>query len=614
MLFGLILSVKSLDNAYFTDDGQLIFPDPIEVETYPKGTRRNLDESGWKNIRIKLNYSYITGELRDPLSCYEEGQVVKVTSTQSVTCTKEMALLNFNMTNLTITMNNLKEFAEKFLKVIPTPNKDYDLKYIVKINRYPKGSSVAARAGYLETDNLHRLILSQVLINQDHLVKYVSQFETNRSTFINIMFHEFTHALGAIHSYYHHRNSTLYYSTKQQRCTLSKYGKNYTFLTGPYSHLFAQKHYGVDVFVGDDKNCSSGIELEDGFEDIGSDGSHIKASRFFTDLNIGMSVQQETAIVERITDATIAILQDTGNYICNWSMARPLVWGNRESQIGGEPIKDFALGPPQLVFPELYLAQGKLGDSIGFDYKYTGMNLGSPYDSSCDGYWAKLCSNKEFYNPLNLKYLAGYDIFDYALVKMPFESCKEGEAIIPGVGGCRKYICDKYDSFTLITPEFEDINGSETNITCTRDNPNETITVRNSNYKNEYENITCVHPELFCRTVMLSEMHFVRDPFDPDLSVTQLDDPYEKSNKGKVVKIVVPCVILGIIIIAVIVIIVIIIRKKQHSNEENDDEEVYDHKNDDIENIENTNKPDKPNKTKQAEAPTPNTEENYLSD
>ena len=154
--------------------------------------------------------------------------------------------------------------------------------------------------GYLETDKFRRPILSEVLINQAKRAKYASEFETNTSAYVNLMFHELTHGLGALFTNYHHKNSTLFYSTKQNYCKLSKYGKNFSFITGPYSHLFAQKHYGVDVFVGDDNNCTSGIEIEDGGDEVGTASGHIKASRFYLDLNIGMSIQYFGVRFERI--------------------------------------------------------------------------------------------------------------------------------------------------------------------------------------------------------------------------------------------------------------------------------------------------------------------------
>ena len=53
----------------------------------------------------------------------------------------------------------------------------------------------------------------------------------------------------------------------------------------------------------------------------------------------------------RFTDATLAVLLDTGNYKVNWANAKPLVFGHPES-INGKPISGFAIDPPQYSFPQ----------------------------------------------------------------------------------------------------------------------------------------------------------------------------------------------------------------------------------------------------------------------
>ena len=335
-----------------------------------------------------------------------------------------------------------------------------------------------------------------------------------------------------------------------------------------------------------------------------SEAQHItflKEECFFSEMDIHFDYNTDNSFIGRLTDALIAILQDTGNYICNWSMARPLVWGNPESQIGGKPIKDFALGPPQLVFPKQYISQNDVEslviqehtlDFVGFNYKYGGYDVTEDPKNDCSEEWANLCKAPKFYNPLKRKYISIYSIFDYAALKLPFKTCDDGEGMIPGDGQCRKYICNKYDSFTLLTPGLIDLNGSEiSNVTCTKEDPDRLFIAGNANDYPVYRNVSCVHPELFCRAMKLSEMHFVRDPFDPDLSVKQLDDgtnnninstntsdTNEKSNNSNksnnIIKIVVPCVVVGVIIIVAIIITVIVIRKKRQSNEDKSDNEI----------------------------------------
>ncbi|EAY02276.1 hypothetical protein TVAG_030920 [Trichomonas vaginalis G3] len=394
----------------------------------------------------------------------------------------------------------------------------------------------------------------------------------------------------------------MFYPDKYNYCSLTKNGKRFSFLIGPYSHLFARKNYGIDEFVGDDNTCPSGIEQS---------GSILKSTKFFTDILASAFVQNPGLHFERITDATMALFQDTGHYLCNWSMAQPLVWGNPESQIGGKPIKDFALGSPQLVFPKQYLKEKTSyvlmesdPDFTGFNFKYGGIAFGDiSTPSNCDGEWAEYCKGKDYYNPLNKKFISKYAVFEYNLFRFPWSSCENGMAMYPGDGICRKYICDRYDSFTLITPNLKDANGNQTNITCTKDDPNKNITVLASSYSDAVRNITCVHPELFCRTVKLHEMHFVRDPFDPDISVTQLDDPYgesstktdantnttsdsesdSKSKSNNKIKIIVPCVVCGVIVIAIIVIVIIFIIKKRKSNTDiSEDESINNLKDDEV--------------------------------
>ncbi|EAY02277.1 hypothetical protein TVAG_030930 [Trichomonas vaginalis G3] len=126
--------------------------------------RYNFDDPDWKNIRIKLNYDYITGNLRDPQTCYEEDQQIQVGS-ETIACDKNKVVSNMDLTNFTITMNNLKTFLENFLKVIPTPNKDYDFEYIIKLPQYKSSSSTIADANILEYDKLRRPLKSDIKIN-----------------------------------------------------------------------------------------------------------------------------------------------------------------------------------------------------------------------------------------------------------------------------------------------------------------------------------------------------------------------------------------------------------------------------------------------------------------
>ena len=133
---------------------------------------------------------------------------------------------------------------------------------------------------------------------------------------------------------YHPYESIEFY--KNPVCKLTKYGKNYSFLVTPYAHIYAKKRFGVETFIGDnEQSCPSGIELEDEGSDA-SAGSHLETRTYYNENMIGGDILFHNPFL-RFTDATIAVLMDTGNYKVNWANAVPLVYGHPES-IDGKPI------------------------------------------------------------------------------------------------------------------------------------------------------------------------------------------------------------------------------------------------------------------------------------
>ena len=498
MLFSLFYKIRCSDEAYFNEEGRLIFPEPKFVPEYSNTQRQVLDEE-WKNIRIKLNMSYITGELRDPNACYEEGQILNFNN-QKVTCEKNMLLSNTDLTNFTKTLNHFKEFQESFLKVLPSPNKDYDMEIIIKIIRY-SGSGDTVLASRDTYNEYSRTTRTTMIFNHAKLPSEPSIWETDSENYVGEMMRQFFRSLDIIHARYHPKNSTKPYPDEKVYCSFTKYGRKYNFLIAPYSHLFAQKHYGVDVFEGDDKSCPSGIEIQ--FDGVrGTNYNFIKGRLFNTDLSTQYYLQSGTNTKLRITDATMAIIQDTGNYICNWSMGKPLVWGNPESQIGGKPINDFAIGPPQLVFPEIYYyypnnymdnLNRDRPEYVGFDFKFGGDTGASSAPTTCSYYEKDYCDAPQFYNPLNKTSYFYLSSFDFLPIKYPSIKCKDGEAMIPGDSVCHQYICDKYDNFTLITPDYGDINSQLTNIICAKKMQ---IRILQSNFLYILTNIKMLHVQI----------------------------------------------------------------------------------------------------------------------
>ncbi|EAX96777.1 GP63-like [Trichomonas vaginalis G3] len=465
---------------------------------------------------------------------------------------------------------------ESFIQIIPDKDRDSDLEISVMISYFSLFSNIMAQAGFSGLNSLKRPNSGFLIINYPYYRNSMggieSQFGTKEAFTVNLLFHELMHTLVQVYtSTFHPYNSTEYYSENQTFCSMTKYGKKFKFLITPYAHIFALKHYGVEVFEGDDNNCTSGIEIELS-GGSGTSGSHVDFRPFFTEPIIGTDPERRGMDFNRITDVSMAILHDTGNYKCNWSVAKPLVWGNPESQIGGKFIKDFATGPPQLVFPKGYL----LGSDdnyfyTGFDFKYIGSGYQTMKGNDCQNKDTEFCKGVKFFNPLNMTYVGLLSILDYQHFKGPDVTCPKGKAVLPGYTfyrfyetDCGYFKCNKYDNFTFYIENTTYIDDMPLNITCNKTNVGQQFNYTVNSDPQKYgawgtfkRTAYCPDPELFCRTVTLHEMNFVRDPFDLDSK--QLDDPYAKSREqitleltlsGIVASVtfIVNCVIIGFII------------------------------------------------------------------
>lgn len=249
---------------------------------------------------------------------------------------------------------------------------------------------------------------------------------------------------------------------------------------------------------------------------------------------------KDRADFHRVTDATMALLQDSGNFMCNWSMASPLVWGNPESELGGKFIKDFAIGPPKLVFPKGY----EFKDSNYFKFTHYDYKMGSRFEPpqmkanlDCTNDTSYYCRGFKFYNPFNESYISMFRENDHVdFISAPQVVCPKGMALLHGnnspqisIRECGYYKCNKYDSFTYYIPNSAYINFKPLNITCNKTNIGQKFyfvlyTIMVGYWQYSERDLICPDPELFCRRVKLYDMNFVRDP--SDLESKQLDDPY----------------------------------------------------------------------------------------
>lgn len=525
--------------------------------------KRQLKGISWSNIRIYFDYRYMNGTHDDELTCINVGQSVKWQSTQ-FTCSSADILNSSHIKAAVETMENVRIFLQKLLKVIPLDSPisvtnyngwtnyklpfnvlNVDLYMGILSRPYGENSNIVASAGSnIKESTFYRPIHGAVFLNPRFIPTIAQSENSTNNAFFYVCIHEIFHALGIgsdkFELFHPYENSTRY---SPIYCSLNKSGKIMKFIITPYAHLFATKQFGTEIFIGDNGTCPSGIEIEDG-GGLGTSGNHLEGRTYMTELMTGATIQSSAGPFNRLTDASLALLQDSGNYKVDWSMGQPLVWGNSES-INDKPIKDFAYGSPSSTFPSNYIYDFKseYNSYTGFNYKYYGPTIpknqwNCSNSSSLTSADAKeYCAAKDFYNPYNEETIGAIWVYDFMPFIYPLFICGNGEGVIQStvqdINICGTYKCEGYESFTIEIPI--DREGGKTTLKCDSSNAGVKVSGKiydSSDHSGSFRtwDYWCPPPERFCRSVKLHEMHFKNNPF---LSYTkQLEDVSEASNQS----------------------------------------------------------------------------------
>ena len=538
-----------------------------------------------EKIRFFLDLRQIENPSIDPYSCITVGQTV-IVENETYTCTKNDILTEDQIQSFVETTKNLKKFIEGMLKVEPLTT-DIQMTGIEGFVDMPNCSSedpdcnnvtdhdlaitfVSHPSSYIGqtvqtsiVEPSKRTIHSIINIRPNKVPSSPQSNETFTNTFYYILLHEMIHALGVSHDNYENFHPRgLYRAYPTYNCTLTKNGKQRVFLTTPYSHIYAVKHFGVEYFYGDDgTRCPSGIELED-YDD---NYNHLKSRMFFTEVFSSLTYTTTGPFI-RFTDASLALLLDTGNYDVDWSYASPILWLNSDS-IDGSNFSDKALSS-YLDYPSEYYATyvGVPTHTMGFDYKYEAKSYYrtsiscedyDPSDESTYDYETNYyCSNPGYYDPDNDGYTGLNPQQDYTPTKYPRKICPEGYATFPGNSGCLRYELKK----SSILIKIDDDIGNPDGVTykCTSKNEGEKMSYRvqiESSGKFEIRKYVfyCPNNERFRRSIQMYYSKFTSDPFasgsfnyskelveedltandsDDDSSSKTYPDPTEYGNKG----------------------------------------------------------------------------------
>lgn len=501
LCFWFSTKLENKDVTVFTQHNKV----PRAAEDVPAEPQQ---EDEWKQIRINIDTDYLNGYKMDSLQCAGVGQ--QISWRHQVLCTENDILTQERKDALSQTLENVEKFLTKLLKVKPydqpierkvpwatfreghqfgfrdyryydisyrplpfefneKPVEDVDLYVPVLVRPYPAQQRVPVTHETFVVDNItHRPLLASLIIDASNTPSQAEDENSENPYYFNIYLREMLRILGFESAYFDkfhpYENNDPH---SQIFCTFTKDRVSHKLLVTPYAKIWAQRHYGVQTI----ENCSAGIEIE---------GNGLKSTMFFTEIMAANNLYPVNGKFLRLTDATLAVLQDSGNYKCDWQLAQSLLWGHKES-IDNNYISGFATGP------SIYANEIPKGATYAtsFDYKYYG----------------KVASS--LVNPDS-----GY--------------CPSGQALLPSTWTdtalssqkCGEFQCWGFDSFTIEVLNNSDNNTFQT-VECTKNNIGQTFEIPLA-HGNETatRQVTCPNPERFCRTMRLYGEHLMHDPFN----------------------------------------------------------------------------------------------------
>ena len=392
-----------------------------------KSSTNSVLGSSRESIRVVYNISHIINET-DTKMCKSVGDTI-TWSQGTFTCKNEDLITDAKKQVITETFDRLTDMLKNLLKVYPltsplTINQVADIEYTkfqsnsdlfvgVVARPYATNSETLAQATYTElSSDENRPVIGAIYINAAQIPE---KFDGD---FFTTVFHETCHILGisvSLYSVWRNPETGIKYSPLEKYTLAIAPGKQFVVENGPYAHKYAVEKYGLEYMA---PGVKSGILIED----MGGEGtklSHPKNSVYFTEVMTGVRIQ-----IVRISNLTFSMLEDTGFYDVNFSMAEPFAYGIGES-MGIDKITNFTIDPPQQVFPSHYLCSNPNEMACSWDH-LSGAQCDSATFVNCSnpqtGEKASFCEAKAFYDPKGTGYMGTSGVFDYQIIKYPYSN------------------------------------------------------------------------------------------------------------------------------------------------------------------------------------------------
>ena len=375
-----------------------------------------LDRSEWQPIRVVLDTSSI---LLSENTCRSEGQFVNW-SEFSGKCRKAAVLTDAKLESLRKTFDNMESYISRLLRVDPERSPigkfNADLVITVSARAFSAGDKTlgfAAMTG--RSAIMGRPNRGSLTVNSAYIPEIPQSEHSIERLFFTVMFHEIMHVLGmdggGWTSWIDKRTGKKYDSGSWTKYTNSSYSKSFFIVHTPALHKYATERFGVSEFA---PGVPSGMEVEDG-GGLGTAMAHPESRVYMSEVMCGIFVGYVT-----ISNLSMAILEDTGWYEVNYSMAEPYSYGDGKS-MQMEPLKAFPVAAPQLAFPSHYLCWEKKPTPM-CHHDFRSKAYCSPVtDWSCPGTTRDdsiACSMRNFVNPLGIAVRGDRSEFEYIYFKV----------------------------------------------------------------------------------------------------------------------------------------------------------------------------------------------------
>ncbi|OHS96338.1 hypothetical protein TRFO_09983 [Tritrichomonas foetus] len=360
-------------------------------------------------IRIMFDFELIYNS--DKFMCYEPEQDISWLL-GTYTCSESDILTEQKIHVLEDSLNNINDYLSSLIQVPRTNNKittnviedilisektysTIDL-HISVVSR-PFGDSnrnqtVAASLFDQTSPVTNRPITAGLYINPSAIPNISQNYNSMHREFFTGILHECFHILGINEEAYPlwiHRKTGLPYGSSLPLNDYSKENeypnKVFTVLHTPLLRKFFNQRFNHRRIS---KSIPPGLILED----YNSDISHPKGSIYMHELMTTNSIHPIS-----ISDLSLTLLEATGWYTCNFSMAEPLLWGVNSSINGS---------PPSLSIPSDYMCDERQSlSNITISYDYSGPAVCSKivHDVNCNETFNEnekiFCQSQLFYDP-----------------------------------------------------------------------------------------------------------------------------------------------------------------------------------------------------------------------